>query len=120
MKFHQIPVQLFHLRATDQYPTNVSQQDINRVLARPRSETGGLNADLCIKETDRVMLTNNIDIADRLINGQLGTVVRIEVLNQNNQNPTTIYVKFNEFQAGNSSVEKSADSLKYNKTELYP
>lgn len=26
MKFHQIPVQLFHLRATDQYPTNVSQQ----------------------------------------------------------------------------------------------
>ena len=79
MKLNEIAAQLFHLKATDQYPLNVSQQDINRVLARPRSETGGLDGDICIKETARVMLTNNIDISDRLINGQLGTVVRIEV-----------------------------------------
>ncbi|XP_068738034.1 ATP-dependent DNA helicase PIF1-like [Montipora capricornis] len=100
MKLHQIPAQLLNLKATDQYPPNVSQQDINRILARPRSETGGLDANICIKESARVMLTNNIDIADRLINGQLGTVVKIEV-NQNNKKPTIIYVKFDDAKAGN-------------------
>ena len=99
----QIPAQLFHLRATDHYPPNVSQQDINRALARPRSETGGLDVDICIKETARVMLNNNIEIADRFMNGQLGTVLRIEV-NQNNKKPTIIYVKFDDPNAGNSSI----------------
>ena len=34
---------LHKLNATDQYPSNVSKQDIERVLARGRSETGGLD-----------------------------------------------------------------------------
>ena len=110
MKLHQIPAQLFNLKATDQYPPNVSQQDINRILARPRSETGGLDANICIKESARVMLTNNIDIADRLINGQLGTVVKIEV-NQNNKKPTIIYVKFDDAKAGNNLIQKSTSSF---------
>ncbi|XP_068724222.1 ATP-dependent DNA helicase PIF1-like [Montipora capricornis] len=110
MKLHQIPAQLFNLKATDQYPPNVSQQDINRILARPRSETGGLDANICIKESARVMLTNNIDIADRLINGQLGTVVKIEV-NQNNRKPTIIYIKFDDAKAGNSLIQKSTNSF---------
>ncbi|XP_068724248.1 uncharacterized protein [Montipora capricornis] len=110
MKLHQIPAQLFHLKATDQYPVNVSQQAINRILARPRSETGGLDANISIKETARVMLTNNIDISDRLINGQLGTVVRIEV-NQNNKKPTIIYIKFDDAKAGNSLIQKSTNSF---------
>ena len=94
MKLENIPGALFHLKAIDQYPPNVSQQDIDRVLARP-------------KETARVMLTTNIDIADRLINGQLGTIVRIEV-NQNNQNPTVIYIKFDDDKAGSSVIQKSS------------
>lgn len=61
----------------------MSHNKILIVLARPRCETGGLDSDIYIKETARVMLTTNIDIADRLINGQLGTIVRVEV----NQNP---------------------------------
>ena len=64
----------------------------------------------CIKETARVMLTNNIDIPDRLINGQLGTVVRIEV-NQNNQKPTIIYIKFDDAKGGNSLIQRSASSF---------
>ena len=83
-KLQRIPAQLFYLQATDQYPPNTSQQNIDKVLARPRSETGGLDANIYIKESARVMLTTNIDITDRLINGQLGTVVRIEV-SQSNQ-----------------------------------
>ena len=37
-------------------------------------------------------LTANIDIGDRLINGQMGTVIKIEV-NQNTEKPTVIYIK---------------------------
>ena len=107
MKLENITGRLFHLKAIDQYPPNVSQQDIGRVLARPRSETGGLDSDIYIKETARVMLTTNIDIADRLINGQLGTIVRIEV-NQNNQNPTVIYIKFDDDKAGSSLIQRSS------------
>ena len=55
---------MFTLKATDQYPNNVNKPDIERVLARGRSETGGLDYELHLKETARVMLTANIDISD--------------------------------------------------------
>ena len=77
LKLAMIPKAMFILKATGQYPNNVNKQDIDRVLARGRSETGGLDYELHLKETARVMLTANIDIADRLINGQIGTVVKI-------------------------------------------
>lgn len=108
MKLENIPVPLFHLKAIDQYPPNVSKQDIDNVLARPRSETGGLDSNIYIKETARIMLTNNIDIADRLTNGQLGTVVRIGI-NQSNQKPTVIYIKFDDDKAGSSLIVNSTE-----------
>ena len=39
-RLDQIPTQQCILTATDQYPPHVSKQDIDRVLARSRSETG--------------------------------------------------------------------------------
>lgn len=62
------------LQALDQYPKNVSRHEIQRVLSKGRSYTGGLDFEVSVKEGARVMLTNNVDIFDRLINGQLGTV----------------------------------------------
>ena len=96
---------MFVLTAVDQYPPNVTKQDIDRVLSRGRSETGGLDFEIHIKEGARVMLTTNIDITDRLINGQIGTVVKINV-NQRNQKPTVIFVKFDDNKAGNISIQK--------------
>lgn len=75
----QLSSPLFVLKATDQYPSNITQQDINTVLSRGRSDTGGLDFEINIKEGARVMLITNTDIADRLINGQMGTVVKIHV-----------------------------------------
>jgi len=49
------------------------------VLARGRFETGGLDYELHLQEMARVMLTANIDISDILINGQIDTVVKIDV-----------------------------------------
>ena len=73
-------------KAVDQYPKNVSTHEIERVLSKGRSYTGGLDSEVYIIEEARVMLTNNVDISDRLINGQLGTVVRIFV-NEVSQKP---------------------------------
>ena len=59
--------------AIDLLPKNVSKQVIEKVLDRNQSKTGGLARMLQIKVNARIMLTVNIDIADRLINvGKLG------------------------------------------------
>ena len=59
-------------------PKNASIQKINQVLNRNQSETGGLPGILKIKINARVMFTVNIDLQDRLVNGQLETVMHIE------------------------------------------
>lgn len=105
-KLAQIPKPMFTLKATDQYPNNVNKQDIDRVLARGRSETGRLDYELHLKETARVMLIANIDISDRLINGQIGTVVNIYV-NPNIQRPSTIFIKFDDDKAGQNMINNS-------------
>ena len=84
------------------------QNDINRVLSKGRSETGGLDYDIFVKVGAKVMLTNNIDIADRLINGQIGIVIKIDV-NQNTQKPNIIYIKFEDDKAGKNMIKKSSN-----------
>ena len=107
----QLSSPLFVLKATDQYPSNITQQDINAVLSRARSDTGGLDFEINIKERARVMLTTNIDIADRLINGQMGTVVKIIHVNKIAQKPTVIYVKYDDEAAGGMLIKNSGDTF---------
>ena len=45
------------------------------------------------------MLTTNIDIADRLIHGQMGTIIKIDT-NKNTKKPSIIYIKFDDSLAG--------------------
>ena len=98
-KLMQIQRPLYQLTAIDQCPSIVSKQDIGRVLATGRSETGGLDHDILVKETARVMLTTNIDIADRLLYGQVGIIVKIDV-NKDTKQPSIIYIKFDDSSAG--------------------
>ena len=100
---------LHRLKATDQYPPNVNKQGIDRVLARGRSETGGLDSEILVKENCRVMLTTNIDINDRLINGQMGTIKKIAIY-QSTSKPSVIYVKFDDSQAGIKTIQKCTDN----------
>ena len=102
-KLDQLPGSVFTLKAKDQYPTNVKKQDIDRVLGKTRSETGGLDYEILIKEGARVMLTTNISIPDRLINGQMGTVFRV-IINQASNTPTIVYIKFDDPNAGKELV----------------
>ncbi|KXJ21270.1 ATP-dependent DNA helicase PIF1 [Exaiptasia diaphana] len=104
-KLTQLPGTVFNLRAADQYPPNVSKTDIDIVLSKGRSDTGGLDYVIHVKEGARVMLTSNIDIADRLINGQIGSIIKIHV-NQNTHKPSVIYIKFDDEQAGKNKIRK--------------
>lgn len=99
---------LYTLKATDQYPLNITRQDLDRVLARGRSETGGLDSVILAKENVQVMLTTNIDINDRLINGQIGTIKKISI-NHTTQKPAVIYINFDNSQGGIKAVEKCKD-----------
>ena len=100
---------LHKLKAIDQYPPHVTKQDIDRMLTRGRSETGGLDSEILVKENCRVMLTTNIDINDRLINGQMGTIKKIAI-NENTNKPSVLYIKFDDAQAGIKSMEKCTDA----------
>ena len=112
-RLNQIPAQQYILTAIDQYPPHVSKQDIDRVLARSRSETGGLDYQISIKEGCRVMLTTNIDIADRLINGQMGTVIKIEV-DGNTKKTNIVYIKFDDSEAGKDAIAKHSNNFAHN------
>ena len=66
------------LVAIDQVPNRVPNHVYNTVLDFSQSKTGGLAHTLIIKLGAKIMLTSNIDTKDKLINGQIGTVVHIE------------------------------------------
>lgn len=55
------------------------------------------------------MLTTNIDITDRLINGQMGTTIRIYV-DQSTNKPVRLYLTFDDERVGRITIKKSADS----------
>ena len=109
-RLQQIQSPQYALEALDQFPPHVRKQDIDRVLSKGRSETGGLDIKILIKENARVMLTTNVDISDRLINGQLGTVIKVFVDNVSNK-PSTIFVKFDDSNAGISAIRNSSSSF---------
>ena len=117
----QLSGPVFTLKAVDQYPPNVTKQDIDRVLSLGRSDTGGLDAEIQVKENARVMLTTNIDINDRLINGQIGTIVKIAI-KQNTNKPSVIFIKFDDPRAGVDAMLKCTDiyARKYTAVPIQP
>ena len=79
------------------------------MLARGRSETGGLDFGIQVKEGARVILTTNINIQDRLINGQMGTVEKIDL--NIDKDPTVLYIKFDDEKVGKAMINSSSSSL---------
>ena len=76
-KLEALDSPLHNKPSIDLIPKNLSPQKIEEVLNRNQSNIGGLTGLLHIKVNARVMLTVNIDVKDRLVNGQLGTVMHI-------------------------------------------
>ena len=64
-----IPGKLITVPAKDEVPKNSKIFDVREAQNRKISETGGLASILEMKINARVMLTTNISIENRLING---------------------------------------------------
>ena len=92
-----LPSENVKIIALDNIPTTFTRNEIERVKKLKQSETGGLAAELDLKIDARVMLISNIDIEDRLINGQLGTVCDFLFKNERIE---VVYVKFDDRKAG--------------------
>ena len=91
--------EMFVVPAIDILPINiVASQRIKEALDRNQTDSGGLASVIEIKVNSRVMLTVNVDLSDRLVNGQLGTV---KFISKNvNGEVTKIYIKFDDAGAG--------------------
>ena len=59
----------FLIQAIDEISKNVAQRVVQEAQNLEQSETGGLALNLTLKLSAKVMLTVNIDISDKLING---------------------------------------------------
>ena len=65
--------------AIDEIPKEtLSQSQIDAIKQRKVSGTGNLVSKLKLKIGAQVMLTSNLDIDDRLVNGLVGTVKQIK------------------------------------------
>ena len=86
------------------------------------TETGGLAYSLKLKINARVMLTTNINIQDRLINGQIGTVKHIEI---KENEVKTIYLELDVKRAGqfrmsgNDIIAKNNERVPIKREETY-
>ena len=89
--------EMYIIPSNDKFPQNAANIRINEALNRNQSETRGLVQTLELKVNARVMLTVNIDIEDRLMNGQLGTIIQITT--DSNRNATKICVAFDDNKA---------------------
>ena len=64
--------------AIDIVPKNIASQRIKEASNyRNQTDPGGLASVITIKVHSKVMLTVNLDLSDRLVNGKLSTVKRI-------------------------------------------
>ena len=117
MKFHNVmlsklPTTLISIQAEDELPKNCRNSDIIEAQNRRQSETGGLALLLDLKVDARVMITTNIDITDRLINGEVGTVKHFKIIQDK---ITTIYLKLDDNKAGFKIINGSDRIAKENR-----
>ena len=83
----------------DQLPKGVtlSEEELVSLRARKPTDTGNLSSRLELKFGSRVLLIDNIDISDRLIDGQIGVV---KYITSTAGKITKTYVSFDNNQAG--------------------
>lgn len=65
----------YNVPSIDHIPSSTPRHEIIRIRNANQSQTCGLSSYLLLKIGARVMLTNNIDISDRLIRNQIRTFI---------------------------------------------
>ena len=103
---NNLPPELYTMEADDKIPDNC-KYPLPMILAtwnQKQTDTGGLAKLLKLKIGAKVMLTVNVDIQDRLINGQTGNIEHIEYVQGTVHK---VYVKFFDEQAGIRAMRSS-------------
>ena len=98
-----LPGELHRVNAIDNIPADCKYplQSIVSAQYRKQTDTGGLAKCLELKVGAKVMVTVNIDIKDRLINGQVGKVFGFKIVdNIINE----VYIKFQGSQIGRRAI----------------
>ena len=111
-RLKHIPGKLITIPAKDEVPENSKNSDVREAQNRKMSETGGLVSILKLKINARFILTTNINIEDRLINGPMGTVKHIESKDKEVQ---TIYLQLDDKCAGKLRMSGNDITAKNNK-----
>ena len=104
-KLNDIDHPLFTINAIDEILRYTPISLVTDALNRKQNETGGVARVLKLKVNAKIMITANIDIDDRLINGQIGTVYKIIAPPPHNK-VTKIYVQFQDPMAGLNKKSK--------------
>ena len=102
LMLNEIDSPLISIDAIDQVPKGVPKHVYSKILMLSQSKTGGLSFNLTFKKGARVMLTSNIDISEKLINGQIGTVAHVS---SHEGIVKKIYVKFDDRNAGHNRID---------------
>ena len=92
--------------AVDEIPKDIvlSQSKIDAIKQRRMSETENLESQWKFKIGTQVILTSNLDIYDRLVNGLAGTVKQMKY---KNNEVSVVYVKFNDNNAGRQVMQSA-------------
>ena len=103
---------LIEVPSLDKNPPGVCQLKLATVVNRSQSQTDGLAKLFGFKKSSRVILTINFSIDDRLVNGQLGTIVGTkqdssDILNK-------MYVKFEDQNAGLTKMRSDRYASEHN------
>ena len=85
--------------------------NIQKPLNRNQSVSGGLAGTLDIKVNAKVRPTVNINIDDRLLNGQIGTV---KIKTDNKGQDVKIYIKFDDEKTGLKLINYNVVTAKRN------
>ena len=89
----------------------LSDKQTEAIRARKIDDTGNLASVLSLKVGVQVMLTLNIDLEDRLVNGLVGKVIYLRYVNDEVK---VTYVKFNDQNAGQLAVQADISARQRN------
>ena len=94
----------------DVFPDSTPMHLQTTLSSRSSSTTAGLSSLLKLKKGVRIMITSNIDLADRLINGQLRVVFDFAYIDSS---VTKIYVKLDDQNGTKNAMSKDLYASKY-------
>ena len=101
---NEILGEVISINAIDEVPQEIhlSDKQTETIRARKIGDTENQASVLSLKVGAQVMLTINIDLEDRLVNGLVGKVMYLRYVNNE---ANVIYVKFNDQNAGQQAIQ---------------